>query len=59
MKYITYSSGLKDGTVINPPILAFIPYDEFGNLCTQVFDKNEYPQNKLNALFKGESKDLC
>ena len=57
LKYITYSSGLKDGTVINPPILAFIPYDEFGNICTQVFDKNEYPQNKLNALFKGESKE--
>ena len=55
LKKIKYISGVTDGTVINPPTLRFIPYDEYGNVCTQVFNAKEYPLTKLNQLTSGVS----
>jgi len=55
LKSIIYRSGAEDGTVINPPTLLFLPYDEYGNLCTQVFDSTEYPKEKLETLLEGIS----
>ena len=55
LKSIKYISGIVDGTVISPPTAKFIPYDEFGNVCTQIFDKAQYPQTKLNQLVSGAS----
>ena len=57
LKTITYVSGIKDGTVINPPIGKFVPYDEYGNVCTQVFDESEYPKEELEKLTAGGSVD--
>ena len=57
LKSIKYISGIEDGTVVSPPIGKFIPYDEYGNICTQVFDKSEYSQEKLNQLTAGASVD--
>ena len=55
LKTIKYISGVTDGTVINPPTLRFIPYDEYGNVCSQVFNAKEYPLTKLNQLTSGVS----
>ena len=55
LKTIRYVTGAEDGTVINPPTLQFLPYDEYGNICTQVFDSTEYPKEKLEALIQGIS----
>ena len=54
---LVYQDGCKDGTVINPPTLIFIPYDQYGNLCTDISDSNKYPQDKLNSLLTGISLD--
>jgi len=55
LKSLVYNSGLQDGTVINPPTLTFYPFDEYENICTQIFDPIEYPKDKLEALTKGIS----
>ena len=57
LKSLLYRSGAEDGTVINPPTLKFLPRDEFGNICTQVFDQIEYPKDKLQTITKGISLD--
>jgi hypothetical protein len=57
LKSLLYSSGAEDGTVINPPTLKFLPFDEYGNICTGVFDPIEYPKDKLQTLTKGISLD--
>ena len=55
LKKIVYQSGCKDGTVVNPPTLQFKPLDLYGNLCEQIFDSTEYPNDKLQAITKGVS----
>ena len=57
LKTLSYREGLEDGTVINPPMLKFLPFDEYGNTCTRVFDSTEYSNEKLQNLAKGISKD--
>ena len=57
LKSLLYRSGAEDGTVINPPTLKFLPFDEYGNICTGVFDPIEYPKDKLQTLTKGISLD--
>ena len=52
---LKYINGAKDGTIINPSILSFSPYDEYENLCTDISDSIKYPQDKLNSLIRGTS----
>ena len=55
VKTLVYKTGAVDGTVLSPPTLQFVPLDEYGNICTQIFDPKEYPKNKLEALTNGKS----
>ena len=57
LKTIVYKSGCEDGTVINPPTLKFYPFDEFGNICHQLFDPEYYSKEKLQEITKGLSKE--
>ena len=52
---LVYHSGAKDGTVINPSIVKFIPQDKYGNLYTDLFNETLYPKEKLEQLTQGES----
>ena len=52
---LEYHSGCKDGTVVNPSIVKFIPKDRFGNIYTDLFDEKLYPKEKLEKLTNGVS----
>ena len=55
LNVLEYDSGAKDGTVINPSIVKFIPKDAYDNLFTDLFDEKLYPKNKLEELTKATS----
>ena len=52
---LEYVSGAKDGTVVNPSIIKFIPKDAYDNLYTDLFDEKVYTKTKLEELTTGKS----
>ena len=57
LKKLVYYGGAVDGTVVNPSIVKFIPKDAYDNIYSEIFDKKEFTQEKLEKLTKGISTD--
>ena len=57
LKKLEYVDGAKDGTVVNPSTVKFIPKDAFDNLYTDLFNEKVFTKTKLEELTKATSAE--